>query len=351
MLIASACLHRYLSTAIPLLQGEVAHLTQQRISLPRPTTALGLITKYSVDMLEQTSTELRPALRSSLHLKQAAFFQRINVTGQSTSSPSQECVQPLMVAAEGGRGLQVIFPHPFGILSDRTDSWEAELHVVRMDDLRVDGWQAMQCACMRPDVGSRHCCPHSCRFPTTAAGAPVMFRLSLTLTWLLGAKDSPEANADSSMLHPLSTMWLPVAVLGGSRESSAPSCHTAQPESEFDMPTCRTMSRKQCEIQLSGSWVTHARAGVMVAALAMPSFRTAQMVLRARGEGREDQPCERSSPSSQHLGYHWVSEPCVFGDSGKLFTAGSAFQAEASLNATEPILGADAGFFVWVAYR
>eukprot|EP00966_Prymnesium_polylepis_P302674 6992521-Prymnesium_polylepis.1 len=157
--------------------GEVAHIEQMTKLMP-PAGTLGLITKYSMEILQQVRTdekaplgisscicvrdikcsirsrqagsELRPAPAGSVHLKRAAFSRR--KLGVATGCAEQ----PVLVADESGRGGAVAFPHPFGLVANASTSWNIELHAIRANGL-IARTQALQCACMRADVGSRHC--------------------------------------------------------------------------------------------------------------------------------------------------------------------------------------------------
>eukprot|EP00966_Prymnesium_polylepis_P283661 6553429-Prymnesium_polylepis.1 len=83
------------------------------------------------------------------------------------------------------------------------------------------------------------------------------------------------------------------------------------------------------------------RAGVLVAALGLPSPQSTQLQLRERlTPGREEMAaCEKAG--DQPIDQPWALPLCVF-TSGKALKAGSALQAEAVMNTTLPTLGADA---------
>lgn len=306
-------------------------------------------------MPSQESSELRPALASSIHLKRAAFSRYGYPkpwTGKSGVGGAGSCIEPiLLISDEASRGNSVAFPHPFGITANESTSWHVLFHAINIEGLRVPHSAALQCTCMRDDIGSQQCCPHSCRFPThSGTRASSVYRLSLTLTWLLGsANENEDLTEIEAELRPLTTMWIPV----GKPSSTQPDdCSNVESETEVDMPACRgrqsSVPRAKCESIVVGEWMELRRPGVVVAALGMPTPHSTELMLRNRGTSSgESIMCQHAS--TQPLERWWRPVFCSF-DKGESMPLGSAFQAGATFNTSIGVLGANSGFMVWIEF-
>ena len=321
------------AAALALAAGEVAQLAGE-VRLPRPQEAVEGIAAYAVDVR-------RAARAAPVHLK------RLTLAPRGGCDAAAAAAAPLIVAGDGGRGVRVDFPHPFGLLPPPDDRWAAELHTLRADGLAdLAAADARQCVCARRDVGSRHCCPHGCRFAAAAAAA-ANYRLSITLVWLLRAPAAPAA------LRPLGAWW--VAAGGGAAadlRGRAWHCGAADP-SAFDVPRGRTRATR------AGAWRTVPEAASVVVALAVPSERAATLTLWWRDpaaaaagaiQAAESLVCAANA-STAALGGGAIQRravPCAFA-SGERLGMASELRAAADLDVSEgAALGADDGFVVWV---
>ena len=348
----------YLSSVVMLHPGEVAHVAKD-VTLTRPEGAVA-ITQYMVELLLQTGKELFPAPSAGAYLKRLTLQPRPSV-GSSRCTP-----QPAMLVGEEGRRVRVVLPHPFGILTpNATDDWAADLHIMRTDGLVLDAQLAKQCACMRNDIGSVHCCPHSCRFAVRNREAPAQqFRLSLVLTWLLAAeaKDGQEPSADPSLaVRPVVSLWLPVSPGAAAMRKAMPvACRRRDPEAEteFDLaascdaPKHSRSRGEACTTTLRGSSFQLHRQLRLVSALPLLGPRIQHLSLQASASTRR--PPEDVSSEARPL---CTCEPTEYGQKSSCGicspsnTGAARLHAQAVFNTTEHVLGADAGWHAYVAAR
>ncbi|KAL1526550.1 hypothetical protein AB1Y20_015258 [Prymnesium parvum] len=340
----------YVSTPILMDVGEVAHI-KQTLTLLEPAGALGLITKYRVDVLHQAKDELRAVPAHALHLRRASFSRTMRSSGDVGRATS--CAEhPIIMADEMSRGKTVAFPHPFGILVNKSTSWDVLFHAIRTEDLRDSKVMAVQCACMRVDVGSPHCCPHRCRFPTRAhERAPSIYRLSLTLTWLLGPGDNNEDAENLVELRPLSAFWIAVTETPRTEAGLLAECVASNHETEFDVPSCREKMLRggQCSVVATSSWARLGRPGVIVSALGMPNIFSTKLTLHLRSDAAimDTAPCEYSG--TQPIHHVWPMLQCSYGN-GKELQTGHTLKVETTLNNSAAVLGVDVGFVVWIEF-
>ena len=318
----------YLSSVVTLHAGEVGHLVQG-VKLQRPEGAIG-VSHYAVELMQQDASELRPARDGAVHLKRLAL--QPGASALDGSRRGRCSPPPLIVVGEGTRRTQVRFPHPFGLLPNASDAWTAEVHLVRTEGLAAPAEQAQQCVCMREDIGSVHCCPHSCRYaskPGDAAGAtPASYRVSLVLTWLLGGDDG---EGKRSALRPLTAMWVPVGGEGASFSAPRPlpagRCRRVA-ATDFD---CADGGR--CASTRYGPWLRPQASLLAVTALPIGAPRVRKLALvSAKAEDAQKVLC--------HSEARGEAEACSL-----TRAATATVQARAELQ--RPAKGVDAGWTVW----
>lgn len=344
----AAC--RYLSNIVTLQIGEVVHLLQA-VRLPRPEGARAIV-HFSVDLMQQTASELHPAPAQAVYLKRLALH--------APDGAATECAAhgpAIVVAGERSERMEMHFAEPYGLVPNASDVWRADLHLIRTEGIKVPIEHAQQCACMREDIGSTHCCPHSCRFPSQKQDvAAAQYRLSIALTWTIVDAEA----AAAPQILPLTPFWVPVGGPGASfsapRQIPSPcqSTATSSRTTEFDVLACRENQCKGSAATRFGPWFELDSHLIPVAALAVtgPRLRRASLV---SGEGvlagqqhelcniaaRDAIPSCALLPATQTLAGARKREqqPSV----------SSQIQARAEFDATAPILGADVGFIVYAA--
>ena len=320
------------AAALALVAGEVAQLAGE-VRLPRPQEAVEGIAAYAVDVRQ-------PARAAPVHLK------RLTLAPRGGCDAAAAAAAPLIVAGDGGRGVRVDFPHPFGLLPPPDDRWAAELHTLRADGLAdLAAADARQCVCARRDVGSRHCCPHGCRFAAAAAAAATTASRSRSSgSSALPPRPPPSARSARG--------GSPPAAAAPPTSAGARHCGAADP-SAFDVPRGRTRATR------AGAWRTVPEAASVVVALAVPSERAATLTLWWRDpaaaaagaiQAAESLVCAANA-STAALGGGAIQRravPCAFA-SGERLGMASELRASADLDVSEgAALGADDGFVVWV---
>lgn len=330
----------YLSSVIHVQPGEVHHY-QHALQLQRPAEGARGIASYVVEILEQVGSELRPAPDNVLYLKGFAMQQQPPAGREAQSCSSR----PLMYAGERARGVEIAFPHPF-VLETNEEAWDAKLHVVRIDGLSMAPDEARQCVCMRSTIGSTRCCPHSCVFPvvTEARPKPAQYRLSLVVTWLIDA-------TKSAAVRPINAAWLPsgpeqaeAASWRGERLDMA--CMPWQtPQTEFDLPACLAR-HPTCTHSSAGPWRGVDESSQLVLALGVSSVRASGLSLWTRAKQEQRERLLSSGCGQDHTVRRVI--PCVFA-TGEALSSGSALQVRTDWNTSQHVLGADAGFLLWVA--
>ena len=333
----------YLSSVVALQAGEVSHI-RQSVRLPRPEGAVG-IAHYAVEIMQQAASEVRPATEGTVHLRRLALQPSNAPLGTRARSSCQW--QPPVMAGAGRRLTEVRFPHPYVVTPNASDVWMIELHLIRTEGLSVPTLQAQQCVCMREDIGSVNCCPHSCRFPTSRRNRvePASYRISVVLTWLLADHDETGGGRRAA-LRPLSAVWVPVG--GDGAAYSAPqrlprSCRrgVSAPSTEFDAAACNAKTGSRCDSSRYGPWLQLDVSLLAVSALAMGSPRVRSLALvSAKKEGDQHKLCKaRGAPGEA---------PCSL----QALSPTSRVQAHAELDiSSEPARGADAGYVMWVSRR
>lgn len=331
----------YLSNTLALHPGEVSHLVQS-VKLPRPEGAVG-VAHYAVQLMQQTASEVRPARADTVYIKRLTLEPSSAPLG--TRAHASCTTQPPILASAGRQLTEVRLPHPHGIMPTESDVWMAEVHLVRTEGLAGSAESAEQCACMREDIGSVHCCPHSCRFPSATRGAPaVSYRVSVSLTWLL-ADDGADAPSASRAMRPVVAVWIPLGGDGASFSSPrrAPmSCSQGgggAVETELDVAACAT---KECAKRY-GPWVQLDRDAAGVAALAVggPRVRSVALV-RAKSEDEQREVCKARATDKDF-------DMCSLRSMG---SGGGIVQVRAELEiAAKPARGLDAGWVVYVSKR
>lgn len=330
----------YLSNVIRVQPGEVHHY-QQPLQLQRPAEGARGIASYVVEILEQVGSELRPAPEAALYLKGFALQQR-----PAAGRDAQSCAsRPLLYAGEGARGVEVAFPHPFA-LETNEEAWDAELHIVRTEGLSAPLDEARQCVCMRSTIGSTRCCPHSCVYPaaTEARAKPAQYRLSLVVTWLVGV--------GSEALRPIHAAWLPtgpepVEAVAWTGERLGMACVPGRAlQTEFDLPACSASRRPTCTYSSAGPWRGVDESSQLVLALGVSSVRANGLSLWTRAKQEQKERLLSRACGQDHTVQRIV--PCVFA-TGELLSGGSALQVRTDWNTSQHVLGADAGFLLWVA--
>ena len=336
----------YLSNVISVQPGEVHHY-QHALQLQRPAEGARGIASYVVEILEQVGSELRPAPEAALYLKGFALQQR-----PAAGREAQSCAsRPLLYAGEGARGVEVAFPHPF-VLETNEEAWDAKLHVVRTDGLSVPPDEARQCVCMRSTIGSTRCCPHSCVYPvaTEARAKPAQYRLSLVVTWLVGVVGLDPAN----VITPIHAAWLPsgpepVEAASRTGERLDMACIPGRTlQTEFDLPACSSSRHPTCTHSSAGPWRGVDESSQLVLALGVSSARASGMSLWTRAKQEQKERLLSNACGQDHTVRRIV--PCIFA-TGELLSSGSTLQVQTDWNTSQHVLGADAGFLLWVARK
>ena len=349
----------YLSSVVALQQGEVSQIIQS-VKLTRPEGAVGVV-HYAVELMQQAASEVRPVRDDSIYLKRLAFRPSNAPLGSRAIStcPSME---PPIVAGAGLRHTEVRFPHPYGVLPNASDTWMAELHLVRTEGLAGSAEHARQCVCMREEIGSIHCCPHSCRFPTSSTGnVAAHYRVSLMLTWRLRSSEDEErsllASSRASALRPLSAVWIPVGGPGAALRAPRPvpsrSCaglHDSRVSStEFDAVACgeKTAGSARCSLKRYGPWLALHNSLLAVTALSLGAPRVHRLALvAARSEDEQRDVCPARDADDKS------AMPCnmlrAFGTGSKSCVIQARAELDLGHGADGAVRGADAGFILWV---
>ena len=329
----------YLSSVITLHAGEVSHLVQS-VKLPRPEGGIG-VAHYAVELMQQTADEVRPARADKAYLKRLTLQPSIAPLG--TRARPTCPTQPPVVAGGGRKLTQVQFPHPHGIAPNASDVWMAEVHLIRTDGLAGPVESAQQCLCMREDIGSVHCCPHSCRFASSSHPGPAAsYRVSVSLTWLLVADDPDESSSSGRRaMRPVSALWVPVGGEGASLaepKRAARRCRAADggiSETEIDV-AARSASKRY------GPWLQLGPTAVGVAALAIGAPRVRALALTsARAEDAQKELCKTRGSDEE-----------VKACSLRALAGGGVVQARAELDvAAQAARGLDVGWVMYTSSR
>mmetsp|Transcript_6528 Transcript_6528/g.16885 ORF Transcript_6528/g.16885 Transcript_6528/m.16885 type:complete len:367 (-) Transcript_6528:259-1359(-) len=343
----------YLSSVVTLHPGEVAQISKV-VTLSRPDGAIA-VTQYMVELMLQADAELRPASASLVHLKQLKLQPKMHNNMDVTST---ECTpQPTIFAGENGRGVNISIPHPYGMCTpNASDDWHASLHVIGTSGLALAERQlAQQCACMRQEIGSIHCCPHSCRFAmmSSAPARPQQFRISVMLTWLLASEADAagsSARSTASRIIPVVSIWLPATSAGRVRQATPMACRglSSPGHDELDLPPKCNGMHGDCRTDVRGpAFMLHKRLR-LVATLPVLCPRILELQLvsnsRRRSKSAQGHMLCRCRADLRALSCASCQMPSAGNRAG-----GELLQALGTFNTSSNVRGAEAGWHLYVA--